>query len=85
MRGVTIRRLLVDERVARLLRLLGGAIRPAPGAPRIALALSIGILCHLLFTAAVLAMILAMFFGMSHSLGRVPWQPHIPGSASSLA
>lgn len=73
MRGVTIRRLLADERVARLLRLLGGAMSPPPGAPRIALALSMGILCHLLFTAAVLAMILAMFFGMSQSLGRVPW------------
>lgn len=73
MRGVTIRRLLADERVARLLRLLGGAMSPPPGAPRIALALSMGILCHLLFTAAVLAMILAMFFGMSESLGRVPW------------
>lgn len=73
MRGARIQRLLADERVARLLRLVSGAMRPPPGLPRIALALSMGILCHLMFTAAVLAMITAMFFGMSESLGRVPW------------
>ena len=62
-----------DPRVAGLVRLIAGALRPPPGAGRIALALGMGALCHALFAAAVLAMIAAMFFGMSESLGRVPW------------
>ena len=33
----------------------------------------LGMLCHALFAAGVLAMILAMFFGQSQSLGSVPW------------
>ena len=37
-----------------------------------ALALSLGVLTHLVFAAAVLAMIVAMFFGLSESFGRVP-------------
>lgn len=40
---------------------------------RIALALGFGAACHAIFAAAVLAMILAMFHGMSASLGAVPW------------
>jgi hypothetical protein len=62
-----------DPRITGLARLIAGAVRPAPGAPRIALALLSGALCHALFAAAVLAMILAMFHGMSRSLGTVPW------------
>ncbi|EBA13868.1 hypothetical protein RCCS2_08264 [Roseobacter sp. CCS2] len=31
-----------------------------------------GFICHLIFAAAVIAMITAMFFGMSESLGRLP-------------
>ncbi|MEM9050241.1 MAG: isoprenylcysteine carboxylmethyltransferase family protein [Pseudomonadota bacterium] len=62
-----------DARIARLLALVHGVIRPPRGAGRIALALSVGILCHTLFAAAVGAMILAMLFGMSASLGTVPW------------
>jgi hypothetical protein len=49
------------------------ASRPPPGAGRIALALAFGLICHTVFAAAVLAMIAAMFFGLSESLGRVPW------------
>lgn len=60
---------------ARILKLLHGAVTPEPGPGRIALALGFGVVVHLLFAAAVLAMVLAMFFGMSESLGRVPW-PH---------
>ncbi|PWR04230.1 hypothetical protein DKT77_02430 [Meridianimarinicoccus roseus] len=56
----------------RLLTLALGTLRPPPGARRIALALAYGIICHVVFAAAVLAMIVAMFFGMSESLGRVP-------------
>ncbi len=37
------------------------------------LALGLGALCHLVFAVAVLAMIWAMFFGMSRSFGAVPW------------
>lgn len=62
-----------DPRLARLVALGRAALHPAPGAGRIALALALGVLCHGLFAAAVLAMILAMFFGLSESLGTVPW------------
>ncbi len=37
------------------------------------LALGFGLAVHVMFAAAVLAMIGAMFFGMSRSLGTVPW------------
>jgi len=62
-----------DPRIAGLLRLIMPALSPPAGAGRIALALGMGILCHSVFAMAVLAMILAMFFGMSESLGRVLW------------
>jgi protein-S-isoprenylcysteine O-methyltransferase Ste14 len=65
--------LLDDPRIARLIRLVGAALKPPAGAGRIALALCFGALCHTLFAAAVLAMIAAMFFGMSESFGTVPW------------
>jgi protein-S-isoprenylcysteine O-methyltransferase Ste14 len=39
----------------------------------VVLALVMGVLCHLAFTVAVVAMIAAMFFGMSKSFGQVPW------------
>jgi hypothetical protein len=37
------------------------------------LAVLMGVLCHGLFSVAVLSMIVAMFFGMSESFGQVPW------------
>lgn len=55
-----------------LWRLVLGLFRPPPGRGRIVLAWSYGLLCHALFALAVGAMIVAMFFGMSESLGRVP-------------
>jgi protein-S-isoprenylcysteine O-methyltransferase Ste14 len=61
-----------DPRIARLLTLIRAALRPPAGAARIMAALAMGLICHLLFAAAVLAMIVAMFFGLSESLGRVP-------------
>lgn len=61
-----------DPRFAGLLRLIRAALRPPAGAGRIALALSLGVATHLVFAAAVLAMIVAMFFGLSESFGRVP-------------
>lgn len=61
-----------DPRLSGLLRLAVAASRPPPGMGRIALALGIGLITHLVFAAAVLAMIVAMFFGMSKSLGTVP-------------
>ncbi len=61
-----------DPRFAGLLRLIRAAMRPPAGAGRIALALSLGVATHLVFAAAVLAMIMAMFFGLSESFGRVP-------------
>src|SRR6056297_4234612 len=65
--------ILTDPRVAGLLRLTSAALHPPPGAGRIVLALGMGVLCHAVFALAVLAMISAMFFGLSESLGRVPW------------
>jgi protein-S-isoprenylcysteine O-methyltransferase Ste14 len=62
-----------DPRVAGLTRLIHGALRPPSGMGRIVLALGMGVLCHAVFAIAVLAMIVAMFFGMTESLGHVPW------------
>ncbi|MGD1882000.1 MAG: methyltransferase family protein [Paracoccaceae bacterium] len=56
----------------RLWDLVRGMVDAPRGAHRIAVAVVYGITCHLIFTAAVLAMIVAMFFGMSKSLGAVP-------------
>jgi len=55
-----------------LLDLALGTLTPPPGGRRIALAFAYGVVCHLVFALAVAAMILAMFFGMSESFGRVP-------------
>jgi protein-S-isoprenylcysteine O-methyltransferase Ste14 len=52
--------------------LVQGALRPPPGWRRIAGALALGVIVHTVFTVAVLAMIIAMYFGMSRSLGAVP-------------
>jgi methanethiol S-methyltransferase len=65
--------MLTDPRIARLIALISAALRPPAGAARIALALTFGALSHALFAAGVLAMIVAMFFGLSESLGNVPW------------
>lgn len=64
---------LDDPRIARLITLIRAALRPPAGAGRIALALGLGALCHAVFAAGVLAMVVAMFFGLSESLGSVPW------------
>ena len=62
-----------DPRIGGLARLVAGARRPPAGTSRIALALLMGLLCHAVFAAAVLAMMAAMFFGLSESFGAVPW------------
>ena len=65
--------LLDDPRIARFLRLISAALRPPKGVGRIAFALFMGLLCHATFAAAVLSMIVMMFFGLSESFGTVPW------------
>ena len=65
--------MMADPRLARLITLIRAAISPPPGAGRIVLALTLGVLCHGLFAIAVLSMIVAMFFGLSEGFGRVPW------------
>ncbi len=65
--------MLKDPRIARLITLITAALRPPAGAGRIVLALGFGAVCHTVFAAGVLAMIGAMFFGLSESLGTVPW------------
>jgi methanethiol S-methyltransferase len=74
-----------DPRLARLIALIRAACRPPPGAARIAAALGLGLLCHTLFAVAVLSMIVAMFFGMSESLGTVPWPWAVLANAALLA
>ncbi|MEO1492024.1 MAG: isoprenylcysteine carboxylmethyltransferase family protein [Pseudomonadota bacterium] len=64
---------LSDPRIARLVKLVQATLSPPGGTGRIALALLMGLVCHALFAAAVLAMMAAMFFGMSQSFGTVPW------------
>ncbi|WP_420863214.1 methyltransferase family protein [Algirhabdus cladophorae] len=56
----------------RFVALALATLQPPPGGARIATALFYGALCHAVFALAVLSMILAMFFGMSMCLGRVP-------------
>jgi methanethiol S-methyltransferase len=62
-----------DPRIARLVTLVRAVCSPPAGFGRIALAAGFGLVCHVLFAVAVLSMIVAMFFGMSESFGRVPW------------
>ncbi len=62
-----------DANMARLICLFSGAFRPPPGRARIIAALGFGFLVHSVFALAVLAMIVAMYFGMSRSFGTVPW------------
>ncbi|MEM7596591.1 MAG: isoprenylcysteine carboxylmethyltransferase family protein [Pseudomonadota bacterium] len=61
------------DHIERLWTLVKGVFTPEPGVGRIALALSFGLVVHVIFAAAVLAMIVAMFFGMSKSFGTVPY------------
>ena len=56
----------------RLLALALGVLNPPAGRARIALSFAYGLVCHTIFALAVVAMIVAMFFGMSESFGRVP-------------
>ena len=69
--------MMQDPRIARLVALILTAIRPPAGTARIALALALalgmGFVCHVTFAIAILAMIAAMFFGLSESFGTVPW------------
>ncbi|MEM7524554.1 MAG: isoprenylcysteine carboxylmethyltransferase family protein [Pseudomonadota bacterium] len=64
---------LSDRRIARSLLLISAALRPPPGWRRIGAALAIGLFCHLIFAAAVFAMMRGMFFGMNAGFGAVPW------------
>ena len=57
--------------IDRLLSLVFGLLRMPPGLRRISIAFAYGLVCHVVFALAVGAMILAMFYGMSESLGRV--------------
>lgn len=66
-------RLVPAAKRARLADLVRGSTRPPPGKGRIVVAVAMGVLTHAFFAAAVAAMILAMFFGLSRSLGTVPW------------
>lgn len=56
----------------RFVHLALGVWRNPDSGSALILAFSYGVLCHTVFAAAVAAMILAMFFGMSESFGAVP-------------
>lgn len=77
--------MITDPRIARLLALIRAALHPPAGAGRIVLALTLGIICHTVFALAVLAMIVAMFFGLSQSFGTVPWPWAILANAALIA
>ncbi len=57
----------------RLTSLVTGAFDPPRGKRRILSALLFGVLVHSVFAAAVLAMVAAMYTGMTTSLGAVRW------------
>ena len=61
------------DHIDRLWTLIKGVFTPEPGLGRIALALVFGAVVHVIFAIAVIAMVIAMFFGMSESLGTVPY------------
>ena len=69
----------------RLATLIGGALSPPPGRARILLAVACGLICHALFALAVMAMIYAMYFGMSRGLGTVPWPWALAANALLIA
>lgn len=73
-----------DPRIAGLLTLIGAALHPPAGAGRIALALLAGAICHAVFALAVLAMMAAMFLGLSESFGTVPWPWAILANAALI-
>ena len=77
--------LLDDPRITRLITLIRAALRPPKGAGRIALALCFGVLCHVIFVAGVLAMIVMMFFGLSKCLGTVIWPMAVVTNAALIA
>ena len=56
----------------RFLSLILGLLKMPHGLRRIGTAFAYGVTCHIIFALAVGAMIMAMFFGMSESFGRVP-------------
>ena len=62
-----------DPRIAGITALIIAALRPPEGLGRIVMALCCGAICHVAFAAAVMTMIVAMFFGLSKGLGSVPW------------
>jgi methanethiol S-methyltransferase len=71
--AASMRHVLADPRIAGVVRLIAAAATPPPGAGRIALALTMGLACHIAFAAGVMAMVVAMFFGLGAGLGTVPW------------
>jgi protein-S-isoprenylcysteine O-methyltransferase Ste14 len=74
-----------DPRIARPINLIRTALRPPNGVRRIALALALGVICLTAFAAALIAMIIAMFFGLSESFGNVPWPWAAVANAALIA
>lgn len=70
--------------IDRLLTLVTGVLTAPWRGARFWGALAYGALCHAVFAVSVLAMVIAMGFGMSESLGRVPWPWAIAANAALL-
>lgn len=62
--------MIQDARLLRLVSLIQLALRPPPGRSRIFLALCVGVTCHVLFAAAVIAMMIAMFLASAEAMAR---------------
>ncbi len=70
--------MIKDPRISRLFDLVKAAVNPPPGTARVTLALMMGLMCHATFAIAIIAMIAAMFFGLSESFGTVTWPWAVP-------
>ena len=66
-----MKRSIIDP-LADLVMLISGTILSFQFSKQWFVALLYGVICHFIFMAAVLVMLLAMFFGMSKSYGNVP-------------
>ncbi len=66
-----MKRTIIDP-LAELVMLISGTILSFQFSKQWFVALLYGVICHFIFMAAVLVMLLAMFFGMSKSYGNVP-------------
>ena len=66
-----MKRSIIDP-LAELMTLTYKTFLPLQFSKRWIIALLYGLLCHVIFTVSVITMLVAMFFGMSQSFGKIP-------------